>query len=148
MTDPADGPARGPVLGLDVGDARIGVAVSDPECRIAVPLGTIRTGAPDDLKGVRALVEQHAATTVVVGLPLSMSGRPGGRAAHAEAFADALRAFLPGIAVVTHDERLSTVEADRALREAGASARRRRQVVDRSAAAVILQSYLDGLPRR
>lgn len=141
-------PTEGPVLALDVGDARIGVAVSDPGRRMAVPVGTIRTGAPDDLKAVRALVEQHGATTIVVGLPLSLSGRPGTQAAHAEAFAGALRAFLPGIAVVTHDERLSTVEADRALREAGVSGRRRRQVVDRTAAAVILQSYLDGLPRR
>ena len=133
------------MLALDIGDARIGVAVSDPDRRVAVPVGTIRTGAPDDLKAVRALVERHGATTIVVGLPLSMSGRPGTRAAHAEAFADALRAFIPAVAVVTHDERLSTVEAERALRDAGAPGRRRRRVVDRSAAAVILQSYLDGL---
>jgi putative Holliday junction resolvase len=138
---------EGPVLGLDVGDARIGVAVSDPERRVAVPIGTIRTGAPDDLKAVRALVEQHGAVTVVVGLPLELSGRSGTRASHAEAFAQALRAFLPGTDVVTHDERLTTVEAERALRDAGASGRRVRRAVDRSAAAVILQSYLDGLRR-
>lgn len=139
--------AEGPVLALDVGDARIGVAVSDPDRRMAVPVGTIRTGAPDDLKAVRALVEQHGAVGVVVGLPLDMSGRAGARAAHAEAFADALRAFLPGVTVVTHDERLSSVEAERALRRAGATGRRIRRAVDRSAAAVILQSYLDGLRR-
>jgi putative holliday junction resolvase len=135
----------GPVLAVDVGDARIGVAVSDPARRVAVPLGTIRTGAPDDLRAVRTLVEQRGATTIVVGLPLHLSGAEGARAAHARAFADALRAFLRQITVVTHDERLSTVEADRALRRAGVPGRRRREMVDGSAAAVILQSYLDGL---
>jgi putative pre-16S rRNA nuclease len=134
--------AEGPALGLDLGDARIGVAVSDDERRLAVPVGTVRTGAPADLRAIAALVTERAATLVVIGHPLLLSGEAGERAHHAERFAEALRSFLE-IPVVLQDERLSTVEAERSLREAGASGRERRRAVDRSAAAVILQSYLD-----
>jgi putative Holliday junction resolvase len=133
----------GRVLGLDLGDARIGVAVSDDDRRMAVPLGTIHTGAPADLKAVAKLVDEHAATTVVVGLPLSMSGERGSAAAKADAFADALRSILT-VPVELQDERLSTVEAERGLRDAGVSGRERRKVVDRTAATVILQAWLDG----
>jgi putative Holliday junction resolvase len=136
----------GRVLGLDLGDVRIGVAISDPERRFAVPLGTVHTGAPADLKAIGALVAEHGVTLLVLGHPLRLSGEVGTRARHAEAFAEALRGFLD-VPVVLHDERLSTVEADRALREAGVPGRDRRRAVDRSAATVILQSYLDGLPR-
>jgi putative Holliday junction resolvase len=139
-------PEAGRVLGLDLGDVRIGVAISDPERRLALPLGTIHTGAPADLKAVATLVREHDVTLVVLGHPLLLSGQVGARARHAEAFAEALRSALD-VPVVLEDERLSTVEADKALREAGASGRRRRKLVDRSAATVILQSYLDALPR-
>ena len=139
----ADGPpGEGPVLGLDLGDARIGVAVSDDRRRLAVPVGTIRTGAPQDLKAVAGLVGEHHATAIVVGHPLDMSGVRGTRARHAEEFAEALRAVV-GLPVELQDERLSTVEAERALRQAGGSGRRRRAAVDRSAATVILQAWLD-----
>lgn len=138
--------SAGRVLALDLGDVRIGVAISDPERRLAVPLGTIRTGAPEDLKAVSMLVRENDVSLVVVGHPLLLSGEPGARAHHAEEFAHALRQLLD-VAVVLHDERLSTVEADRALKEAGARGRERRHAVDRSAATVILQSYLDALPR-
>jgi putative holliday junction resolvase len=133
---------RGRVLGLDLGDARIGVAISDDDRRLAVPLGTIRTGAPADVKAVAGLVRDHDVTLVVIGHPLLLSGAAGERAHHAERFADALRGFL-GVPVELHDERLSTVEAERALRTAGAGGRDRRGVIDRSAATVILQSWLD-----
>ena len=133
----------GPVLALDLGDARIGVAISDPERRTAVPVGTIRTGAPDDVKAVVSLVRERRVTLVVVGHPLLLSGRAGARASHAEAFAEALRA-VAGVPVVLHDERLSTREADRSLRERGLAGRERRAVIDRTAAAVILESYLAG----
>jgi putative Holliday junction resolvase len=135
--------ATGRVLGLDLGDARIGVAISDPERRLAVPLGTIHVGQPPgELKAVTALVADNGVSLVVVGHPLLLSGARGASAAHAEEFAEALRAIVPA-PVVLHDERLSTVEADRALREAGAGGRERRRAVDRSAATVILQSFLD-----
>jgi putative Holliday junction resolvase len=137
----------GRVLGLDLGDVRIGVAISDPERRLAVPLGTVHTGAPTDLMAIAQLVEENDVTLVVVGYPLLLSGGAGPRARQAEEFAGALRTSLP-VPVVLHDERLSTVEAERALREAGARGRERRRAVDRSAATVVLQSYLDGPSRR
>jgi putative Holliday junction resolvase len=132
----------GRVLGLDLGDARIGVAISDDRRRIAVPLGTLRTGAPGDVKAIADLVHGHDVTLVVIGHPLHLSGEAGERAHHAERFAEALDAFLD-VPVLLQDERLSSVEADRALREAGASGRERRRTVDRSAATVILQAWLD-----
>ena len=133
----------GRVLGLDLGDVRIGVAISDDERRLAVPVGTVRTGAPVDLKAIAALVDEHDVTAVVVGHPLLLSGEEGERARHAERFADALRAVV-SVPVLLQDERLSTSEAERALRGTGASGRDRRRVVDRSAATVILQAWLDG----
>jgi putative holliday junction resolvase len=132
----------GRVLGLDLGDARIGVAISDPDRRLAVPLGTIQTGAPHDVKAIAAMVREHGVSEVVVGHPRSMSGQAGSRARHAERFADALGTALD-LPVHLQDERLSTVEAERALRAAGAGGRARRRAVDRSAATVILQAWLD-----
>jgi putative Holliday junction resolvase len=135
-------PDRGRVLGLDLGQARIGVALSDPDRRVAVPLGTIRTGAPGDLKAITSLVREHGVEVVVVGYPLDLSGRRGEAADHAERFAAVLNEVL-AIPVVLEDERLSTVQAERELAAAGVRGRRRRRVVDQSAATVILQSYLD-----
>ena len=134
---------RGPALGLDLGDSRIGVAISDPERRVAIPLGTVEVGMPPgELRAIADLVRGHHATVVVVGLPLSMSGGRGARARQAEAFADGLRGVV-GVPVALHDERLSTVEAERILRSAGVEGRDRRAVVDRTAAALILQAWLD-----
>lgn len=130
------------VLGLDLGQARIGVAISDERGRLAVPFGTIRTGAPADVKAIARIVREQEVGRVVVGLPLSLSGERGTAANHAERFAEALRGFLD-VPVELHDERLSTVEAERALTAAGARGRRRREAVDASAAAVILQAWLD-----
>ena len=132
----------GRVLGLDLGDARIGVAISDDERRLAVPLGTVRTGAPADVKAIAALVRERAVTAIVVGHPRSMSGGVGPAAAKAERFAEALASGLD-VPVALQDERLSTVEAERALRAAGVEGGARRQVVDRTAATVILQAWLD-----
>ena len=140
MDEPVGEPGR--VLGLDLGDARIGVAISDDRRRIAVPLGTLRTGAPGDVKAIAELVHGHDVTLVVIGHPLHLSGEAGERAHHAERFAEALDAFLD-VPVLLQDERLSSIEADRALREAGASGRERRRTVDRSAATVILQAWID-----
>jgi len=139
MTDPESGV----VLGLDLGDARIGVAMSDPERRVAVPIGTVHVGQPPgELKAIAALVAEHDATLVVLGHPVSMQGGSGPRALLAESFADALRAVLT-VPVELQDERLSTVEAGRNLAEGGRRGREARSLVDASAAAVILQSWLD-----
>ena len=135
-------PAGGRVLGLDLGDARIGVAVSDPGRRVAVPLGTVRTGAPHDVKAIAAIVREQGIAEIVVGLPVAMSGRREAAAEHATRFAGVLREVL-GVPVHLQDERLTTVEAERRLRDAGVKGRDRRAVVDRTAAAIILQGYLD-----
>jgi putative holliday junction resolvase len=140
---------RGRILGLDLGQSRIGVAISDPERRLAVPLGTVRTGAPEDVKAIAALVRDHEIAAIVVGQPLSLSGRKGEAADHAEKFAQALRGFL-GVPVLLQDERLTTVQAERSLGELGVRGRDRRRIVDQSAATLILQAYLDrtrGEPR-
>lgn len=133
---------RGSVLGLDLGQARIGVAVSDAERRLAVPTGTVRTGAPGDLKAIAALAREHAVNQVVVGHPLHLSGRRGEAADQAETFAQVLRDVLR-LPVDLQDERLSTVEASRGLAAAGVKGRERRAVVDQSAAVIILQAWLD-----
>lgn len=134
------------MLALDVGEARIGVAVSDPDRRVALPAGTIRVaGGPQDLKAVAALVREHHAAEVVVGHPLSLSGARGPAARRAEEFAEGLRMVLD-VPVHLQDERLSTVEADRGLRQAGAGGRDRRRAVDQAAATVILRSYLAERP--
>src|SRR5439155_23850609 len=99
-------------------------------------------GAPADVKAIAALVSEHQVAAIVVGHPIAMSGRTGEAAHHAERFAEALRGFL-GIPVHLQDERLSTVEAERGLAAAGVRGRRRRAAVDRSAATVILQAFLD-----
>lgn len=140
--EPAPLQPRGRILGLDLGQSRIGVAISDPDRRVAVPIGTIRTGAPEDVKAISRLVADHDVSAVVVGHPLSMSGQVGEAADHAEKFAEALRGFL-GIPVHLQDERLSTVQAERELAARGMGSRQRRQVVDQTAATVILQAYLD-----
>ena len=132
----------GRVLGLDLGDVRIGVAISDDGRRMAVPIGTVRTGAPQDVRAIADMVAEHGVTLVVVGHPLLLSGEVGERAHLAERFAEALRAIL-SVEVLLQDERLSTAEAERELRDAGASGRDRRRTVDRSAATVILQAWLD-----
>lgn len=118
------------------------MAISDDARRMAVPLGTVRTGAPADLRAIADLIREHGVTLVVVGHPLLLSGEAGDRAHHAERFAAAIGEALD-VPVLLQDERLSTVEAGRALRESGASGRDRRRTIDRSAATVILQAWLD-----
>ncbi len=97
---------------------------------------------PGELKAIASLVADNDVALVVLGYPLSLTGERGARATLAEEFADALRAILD-VPVELHDERLSTAEAERSLRAAGASGRQRRELVDRTAATVILQSFLE-----
>jgi putative Holliday junction resolvase len=135
--------ASGRVLGVDLGDVRIGVAISDDARRVAVPLGTVHVGRPPgELKAIAGLVRENDVAVVVVGLPLSLDGSRGPRAGLAEAFAEGLRAIVP-VPVELHDERLTTVEAERGLRAAGVPGRDRRAVVDAEAARILLQSWLE-----
>jgi putative Holliday junction resolvase len=136
----AESPGR--VLALDLGEARIGLALSDPDRTVAVPAGTIVvSGGVEDLKAVARMVRDSEAVEVVVGHPLSLSGDRGRAARRAEEFAGGLRLMLK-VPVHLQDERLSTVEADRGLRAAGAGGRERRRAVDAAAAGVILDSFL------
>ncbi|MDP9020999.1 MAG: Holliday junction resolvase RuvX [Actinomycetota bacterium] len=133
------------VLGLDIGTRRIGVAVSDPSGVVAAPYAVL-SRAKDrsaDHRAVAELVAEVGAGRVVVGLPLSLNGRIGPAARQVLDEVEQLRAALP-VPVECHDERLSTVSAQRSLREAGTRASARRAVVDKVAAAVLLQSWLDG----
>jgi putative Holliday junction resolvase len=136
------------VLGIDLGSKRIGVAVSDRTGTIASPLLVIqRSGSPArDHQVIATLVLEEEAEAVVVGLPLNMNGSEGPAAKAAVAEAKAL-ATVVGVPVHTSDERRTTVTADRAMMEAGMGAQARRKVVDKVAAAVLLQHWLDGRPR-
>lgn len=131
-------------LGLDLGSRRIGVAVSDRSGTVASPLTVlVRSGSRrEDHRRIAELVRDEEADVVVVGLPLSLSGArgPAAQAALAEA---AQIATVVGVPVETSDERLTTVAADRVLAEAGLRAHRRRRAVDKVAAAVMLQAWLD-----
>ena len=139
-------PEPGRVLGLDPGDARIGVAISDAARRVAVPFGTVRVGQPPgELKAVAAIVADNEVSVVVIGLPRELSGKEGPRAAHARAFASAIEMFIES-PVEFQDERLTTVQAERLLRDAGVHGKRRRANVDQSAATLILQAWLDRQP--
>ncbi len=144
-----DGAGGGPgrVAALDLGSKRIGVAYSDSGRRLASPWGTIeRSGDPARDRGaVLDAVREVEASTVVVGLPLSLSGAAGPAARAALAEAEALRQVLEplGVSVETADERLTTVEAERSLRAAGRTGRAARSVVDSAAAMVLLQAWLD-----
>ena len=133
---------------MDVGGARIGVALSDPSGLLASPLGAIdRVSEDEDIDAVVRLATQKEASEIVVGLPLSLSGDEGPQARLVSRFAKRLaaRADVP---VKTHDERYSTVEAERLLRETGRQPSKDRARVDAAAAAVVLQSYLDSARAR
>jgi len=132
-------------LGLDLGSKRIGVAVSDRSGTIASPLVVLqRTGSHErDHERIRALVVEEEAELLVVGLPLSLDGSIGPAARGAVNEARELSSVV-GVPVETFDERLTTVSADRVLMERGMRGEVRRRVVDKVAAAVMLQSWLDG----
>ncbi len=133
------------ILALDVGDRRIGVALSDPLGMLAFPLTTIKRATPDTdaaIDAALALAEEHEAAEILVGIPYLMSGRIGAQAHITLEFAQALaeRTHIP---VIRIDERLSSIQADRMLSQSGAASTRDRGRTDAAAAAVILQSYLD-----
>jgi len=153
-------------LGIDVGSVRVGVARSDPAGLLATPVRTVRrtpagtvrgtsdvatgrtaaapeSGSRPDLEEIAGLVAEHGAFEVVVGLPRGLSGAEGTAALAARSYAAEIADRIRPVTVRLVDERLSTVSAQRSLREAGVSARRHRPVVDQAAAVVILQSALD-----
>ena len=135
------------LFGLDLGTKTIGVAISDPRRRIASPLLTIaRTKFTADAKALLELAARHAVGGLVLGLPLNMDGSEGPRVQATRAFARSLAPLTP-LPVLFWDERLSTAAVTRTLLAADASRKRRDEVVDKLAAAYILQGALDRLAR-
>ncbi|WP_410814224.1 Holliday junction resolvase RuvX [Micromonospora sp. 067-2] len=146
---------RGVRIGVDVGQVRVGVSRSDPDGVLATPLVTLArdlTTAPDlvpsDLAELAALVTEHEAVGVVVGLPVNLAGKHGPAAIHVKAYADRLVDVIAPVPVTLIDERMSTVVASRRLAERGVRGKRQRAVVDQAAAVEILQSWLDAQRRR
>lgn len=134
----------GRVLAIDLGDVRIGLALSDPLGITAQPLPTLRsTGTRNDLTRICAVIQAHEVRTVVVGLPLLLSGADGVRAVAARRIAERLRGRLPGTAVELWDERLTSREAERTMIAGGARRGKRKQTIDALAAVLILQAYLE-----
>ncbi len=132
-------------MGLDVGDRRIGVALSDETATLASGLPTIeRVGAKKDPNAIVELARSREAGAIVVGLPRSLDGSIGPQAEKVMAFAEALK-LRTRVPVVTWDERFTTRLAQQALIEGDVSRRKRREVIDQVAAVLILQSYLDHL---
>ncbi len=141
----------GRVLGLDLGERRIGVAISDPSGTLARPLTTVVVNGGDDgIARVAALIERLSDETdglesIVVGLPSRLDGSPTSATPRVLAFVEALRARTP-LAIVMQDERLTSQEAERRLAVRERDWRRRKEKLDAAAAAIILQDYLDQTP--
>jgi putative Holliday junction resolvase len=141
-------PARGGLIGLDLGTKTIGVAASDPDRRIAAPVETIaRKRFGLDAARILELAAERRTVGIVLGLPINMDGSEGARAQATRAFARNL-ARLTDLPIALWDERLSTAAVERALIAADASRAKRKAVIDQHAAAYILQGALDRLMRR
>ena len=144
---PDAGDSRGRILALDVGEARIGLAVSDETGVLATPTEAIKRTEPNsDARAVIAAAERVGATRIVVGMPVSLNGTHGSQARRVQGFRRILVAATD-LPVESWDERFSTVEAERRLRESGVEPSRDRARLDSAAAAIILQSFLDQISR-
>jgi putative holliday junction resolvase len=140
-------PARGALIGLDLGTKTIGVAASDPDRRLAAPIETVaRKRFGDDAERLLKLAGERRAVGFVLGLPINMDGSEGPRAQATRAFARNL-AKLTELPIALWDERLSTAAVERALIDADVSRSKRKAVIDQHAAAYILQGALDRLAR-
>lgn len=133
-----------PALGIDPGDARIGIAATDPLGILAHPVETIDLRKTDPLERIAALVAQRGIRTLVVGLPLRVDGSEGSAAEKVRAFATGLADRVPGIPLVFADEAYTTLDAAAKLREAGRNAKRQKAVIDQAAAVAILENWMAG----
>lgn len=131
----------GRYLGMDFGDRRVGIALSDPSGTFCSPLVVLER-SPKFFDAVRELVQEHEVDRIVLGLPRNMDGSLGPKALQVQEFGKKLEEAA-GVPVETWDERLTTAEAIRALRDAGVSPRKRAGKTDKVAAQILLQSYLD-----
>jgi putative pre-16S rRNA nuclease len=141
---------RGVRLGIDVGQVRVGVAISDPDGILASPLVTLRRDLtategkiPEDIAEIARLVRTHESVGVVVGLPIRLSGEEGPAASGVRAYSEQLDFAIRPVPISLTDERMTTVVASRRLAERGVKGKRQRAVVDQAAAVEILQRWLD-----
>jgi putative Holliday junction resolvase len=140
--------AIGRVLGIDYGTVRIGLAISDPLRLVAQPLAVLRRKSDRQVVGeIVRIVSEQSVQGIVCGLPLHMSGEQGQEADRALAFAELLRQELPDVEVASWDERLTTVQSERVLIDAGMTRVKRKKHIDKVAATILLQNYLDYLHR-
>jgi putative Holliday junction resolvase len=132
------------LLGIDYGDSRIGLSISDELASFAHPYRTLQCDTKV-FHEIRQIVERERITGIVIGLPKNMDGTLGQSAAKAKAFGGELARVIPAINIVFWDERLTTIEAQRALHAAGKNAKQSKKMIDQVAAQILLQSYLDSL---
>ena len=135
------------IMGLDYGDKTVGVAISDELLITAQPIETVERERTNKLRKtyqrIEALIAEYEVEKIVIGKPLNMNGTEGDRVELTEAFADEL-SRRTGLEIIWIDERLTTVQADRILEETGVAHSARKEHIDKMAAAIILQTYLDG----
>jgi len=131
-------------LGIDHGDSRIGLSISDELASFAHPYRTLQRGT-QVFHDIHQIVERQRIGGVVIGLPRNMDGTHGQSAAKAKAFASELALVIPTTKIIFWDERLTTIEAQRALHAAGKNAKQSKKMIDQVAAQILLQSYLDSL---
>jgi putative Holliday junction resolvase len=136
------GPESHPALGVDHGDARVGIAATDPLGILAHPVETIDVRKTDPLERIAELAAQRRIRTLVIGLPFRLDGTEGSAAEKVRAFGNRLAARLPEIPLVFVDEAYTTMDAAAKLREAGRSARRQKPVIDQAAAVGILEAWM------
>lgn len=130
-------------MGLDIGEARTGIARSDALQMVAFPYKVIRAGTESDMaRDVAEAIREVSPVLVVAGLPLNQDGEPGLQAARVQSMIERLRVLVP-VEILTQDERFSTAEALRVARDMNASGKTRKGKVDKVAAALILQTFLD-----
>lgn len=132
------------LLGIDHGDSRIGLSISDELASFAHPYRTLQRDKRV-FHEIRQIVERERITGIVIGLPKNMDGTLGQSAAKAKAFGGELALVIPAINILFWDERLTTLEAQRALHAAGKNAKQSKKMIDQVAAQILLQSYLDSL---
>ena len=132
------------LLGIDHGDSRIGLAISDELGSFAHPYRTLQSGARL-LEEIRVIVEREKISGIVIGLPKNMDGTLGSSANKAKLFGEQLAQVVPSMKIVFWDERLTTREAQRALHAAGKNTKQSKKMIDQVAAQILLQNYLDSL---
>jgi len=135
------------LLALDIGERRVGVAISDPTGRVATPLKVLPAPVSADSRALMRIIDDYEPGLIVIGLPLSMDGSEGPQARLVREEGQRLARILP-VDITYHDERLSSVAAQRSMAEAGADSKAQRGSVDMVAAAIMLQTYLDASTER